>query len=344
MTLAETGVGTGQRNLGTNLSWSDTIPAGTNYAVIYAAVGTTGGYSTGATATIDGASCTLVSNVQVGVATYYLSLLCFVLVNPTVGASKTVSISIPSGARNVADVVYYSGVTSADTPITQTGASATVSQAISSSDPAKIYTQGCAVSAIGTLNTYSQTQRYVQAYNSASNLPFLMGDAFGNGGTLTMSAIPTAGGVAWGSTVLPLNGPVTETGTSSATAKRIAASFGGTEYPRGVAASVLRKSAAANTGAQTDSGNASATMQKAAADFSSHLMSGALTATAKKATASASGAQSQRGTVSITTRKTVAAVNAHTTPLFSGIFGSAMKKLAFTVADTAVWRIIRGRD
>lgn len=122
--------------------------------------------------------------------TYSVGLTCLSLANPAVN-SQTVTLGAAALAANS---VAYQGVSSIGTPLTgfpSTGGA--VSNSASNT---------CYVAAFGSWNSVSFTgfnQR--QRYNIAQ---LLIGDAVGNGGSLTFSATPST--VQGGAVVIPLVG------------------------------------------------------------------------------------------------------------------------------------------
>jgi len=211
---ADRGGTTGSSGVGgtassTPLSWVDTIPSGTTYAVVWVSHFPSSS-SPGTAVTIGGSSCTQAPGSPFVYQTdggYYYTLECFVLANPPIGASKTVSVTKTSGGSGFnAEAVYYQSVDSVGTMIPTNGDPTThPSISVANSSTAIIYSNAFTYRSTGshTFSAYNQNQRYLATAGSYVE-PLIVGDAYGNGGNLTFSATRSDTSYKWGGAVLPL--------------------------------------------------------------------------------------------------------------------------------------------
>ena len=212
---ADRGGTTGSTGLGgttssTPLTWVDTVPADTTYAVVWITHFPSSS-SPGTAVTIGGASATPAPGspfVYLNSGGVYYTLECFVLQNPPIGASKTVSVSKTSGGSGFnATAVYYQSVDTVGTLIPTNGDPTThPTITISHSSNAIIYSNAFTYHATGSSQSftgYSQSQRYLDVSGYFIE-PLIVGDAYGNGGDLTFSATRGNTSYKWGGAVLPL--------------------------------------------------------------------------------------------------------------------------------------------
>lgn len=203
------GVGGGAKGA-QSVSWVDTIPTATNFAVVWLSNMSTL-TSPSVTVTIGGVSASQVSGSPYYFTfdgSYYYHVQCFVLANPPTGASKTVAVAKTAEGGNVsASAVYYSNVTGYGSVTTASGVSPTnASLTVSGTDGRKLYTQAFSYRTTGSnsFSAYNQTQRFLA---TAANFtePIIIGDAAGNGGSLSFTATRSETTYDWGGMALPLN-------------------------------------------------------------------------------------------------------------------------------------------
>lgn len=200
-----TGVGAAHQ-AAPSFSWTDNIPASANCAVVW--LSTMPGSNDVATVTIGGTSATAVSgNPFVYDATSgYNGIQCFVLMNPPTG-SKTVTVTFPGTNYVNATVVYYGGVGSVGTPTSTSGAGGTQPSQLATTTAGRLYAQAFSYRASAggnTFPTYSGgIQRAVWPCTSYDQ-PIIVGDAIGNGSSLTFSATRNDTGYSWGGVAVPL--------------------------------------------------------------------------------------------------------------------------------------------
>ena len=202
--------GTGGTNSSTPVTWVDTIPSGTTYAVVWITHFPSSS-SPGTAVTIGGASASPAPGspfVYLNSGGVYYTMECFVLQNPPIGSSKTVSVSKTSGGSGFnATAVYYQNVDSVGTLIPTNGDPTThPTMTIASSSTSTIYSNAFTYHATGsgqTFSGYNQSSRYLAASGFFIE-PLQVGDAYGNGGNLTFSATRGNTSYKWGGAVLPL--------------------------------------------------------------------------------------------------------------------------------------------
>lgn len=202
VTPVATGAGT-QVN-GSPMTWTDTIPANADYAVLWV-INRTSVASPTIAATIGGAGATLVSTLfNPASSGFFDNLLCYVLQRPPTGPSQTISFTTTNLLGVGGTIEYYRNVTSIGSAITAAAANSSATMSTPSS-PNCMYSQAFSfiASALSQgFSAYNQTQRASQV--AFTNIePMIVGDAVGNGATLTFSA--TAGtATGWCGTLLPL--------------------------------------------------------------------------------------------------------------------------------------------
>jgi hypothetical protein len=188
------------------VTFTDNIPVNTNCAVVWIEA------TQGATATAQTVTCTI-GGVPATLAMQQICtnnngqyLTCFVLQNPPTG-NQTIQVTC-TGPINIIFVkpVYYDNVDSIGTPVSvQAGAQPTLS--ITNTDPRSIYAnafsyQGTTIG--NTFSGYNRTQRFLQALVSGVANPLIIGDAYGNNGTLAFSATRSDTTYNYGGIILPL--------------------------------------------------------------------------------------------------------------------------------------------
>ena len=194
------GTGVGYEHFTGNASYTETVPANANCAILIIAVLA----NAAITVTLDGAAMTSLGSVGVAAGAY--TLQAFYKLNPSTGASKTLSITNTNGNYATASMIYYGGVTSVTSAVTLANQT-TVAPAISvSSATNHMYVNGLVTvaSAAGDrVLTYDKTIRY-QGRNEYYDLPMLTGDAAGTGSTLTFNATRSSSGNQWAGLILDL--------------------------------------------------------------------------------------------------------------------------------------------
>lgn len=207
-TAGSTGVGSAIT--ATTTSWSDSIPSGATYAVVWIS-GFPGSETPGTTVTIGGVSCTQVDGSPFVYETdgygFRYGLQCFILKDPPTG-TKTVAINRAAGGTGINAVsVYYQGIDGHEPLSLDYGLATThPSMQVANSSVSKIYSSGFAYRVAANpqgFTTYSQYQRYnVDSFYYGS--PLQVGDANGTGNTLTFSANRNNTSYNWGGAILPL--------------------------------------------------------------------------------------------------------------------------------------------
>ena len=200
-----TGPGTAG-NAGT-LSFTDIIPVGTSYTLVWSQMLCAAASPT-VSVTIGGVSATLVDSLQIALTGgNNLFLFCFGLANPPTG-SQTVSYTTSSNLACGWDTVHYSKVASVGPAIHLGYQSGQTSITLPVTDSRFMYAQAFTYGATGAgqaFTAYSQTQRYVVGAVANVNGPLVIGDAAGTDSSLTFSATRPDTTNPWGGMIVPLN-------------------------------------------------------------------------------------------------------------------------------------------
>ena len=203
-----TWVGTGPgKSQGTSpLTYTDTIPVGTTYTLLFGQLLCASATLPTVSATIGGVTATLVDSAYISSNSgNYLYGVCLALANPPTG-SQTVSFTSNSILACAVNTVHYSGVGSLG-PVSKIGQQAGQPSFSVGTDAKYGYAQAFlyAVAAAGNgFSSYNQNQRWTISAVLNVNGPLLIGDATGNGGTLTFSATRDNTTNGWGAIVVPL--------------------------------------------------------------------------------------------------------------------------------------------
>lgn len=199
-------VGAGVVSNTSPVSFTDTIPTDAAVTLIWVASDASVTSPTMA-ATLGGSAATLVQSVNVSNSgTHHLFLNCYSVLNPPTG-SQAISFTTTGPQNCVVNTVHYRNVSAIGTPITTTSAQAgQPSLAASSTNRNYMYVN--AFSYVGTtagqtFTAYNQNQRYLKAL-ATGNHPIVIGDAPGNGGSLTFSATRSNTTNNWGGIIVPL--------------------------------------------------------------------------------------------------------------------------------------------
>lgn len=185
-------------------SFTDTIPAGANCTLVFAADGVTAAGPT-ISATVGGVSTTQVTAPLAATRnTVDIYLACFALFYPPTG-SQTISFSTQNPAAVEVTTLHYKNVTSIGTPVTSLQQAGSPSMSATSTVPQYLYVNAFVYggSSGNTYSGYSQTQRFLAA-QGASNYATILGEAPGNGGTLTFSASRSSTTFTWGGVIIPI--------------------------------------------------------------------------------------------------------------------------------------------
>ena len=203
-----TWVGTGPgKSQGTSpLTYTDTIPVGTTYTLLFGQLLCASATLPTVSATIGGVTATLVDSVYISSNSgNYLYGVCLALANPPTG-SQTVSFTSNSILACAVNTVHYSGVGSLG-PVSKIGQQAGQPSFSVGTDAKYGYAQAffyAAAAAGNGFSSYNQNQRWTISAVLNVNGPLLIGDATGNGGTLTFSATRDNTTNSWGAIVVPL--------------------------------------------------------------------------------------------------------------------------------------------
>lgn len=208
-----TWVGTGlgaHRVANPGTSWVDTVPADANLAVLWVSEMPSDQANT-CTVTLGGTSMVEVTGspwVHDFTANYN-RLRCFILQNPSTGPNKTVAITSNVSNYFHAQTVYYGGVTAVAPATLARGVAATqTSMTLASTASNHLYAQAFVYRPGGdnTFSNYSGNQRAVHRNDGGGYTnPLLVGDVYGNGGALTISATRSDTTNAWGGVALDLS-------------------------------------------------------------------------------------------------------------------------------------------
>ncbi|WP_136244759.1 hypothetical protein [Mycobacterium intracellulare] len=194
--------GTGAGVAGGN-SFTDTIPTDANCTVIWV------GYITAASAPTISAQ--LGSNSAVAQATSTVAsainayLTAFTVINPPSGVQTITFNATGLSAYCIVETVHYKNVASIGAPVIlsdQTGATCLISA--DNTTPNAMYANAFSYRGTSgqTFVGYNQTQRFLAADVTNSNEPIVIGDAPGNGATLTFSAT-RSNNYTWGGIIIP---------------------------------------------------------------------------------------------------------------------------------------------
>lgn len=198
------GTGAGRVHFTGSYSWTETIPANANCAMVVLSVMG----STACSVTLGGASMTAVTGNPF---TYYsgnYSIQVFYLLNPTTGSGKTLAVTNTNGNNVHAAVTYYRGVTSlgSATSVSNGAGGQQLSLAVSSTNSNYLYVNAFAFRPTTTwdsITAYGQTQR-IEYPCFSYDLPIVVGDSVGNGGTLTFTGTRNNTTYEWGGVAIPL--------------------------------------------------------------------------------------------------------------------------------------------
>lgn len=183
-----------------NASYTETVPANANCAVLF--LGVLG--NTAVTVTLDGAAMTAITPVGINTGAY--TLQAFYKLNPSTGPNKTLSITNTNGNNVQASMIYYGGVTSVSSAASLANQAAAAAAISVSSTVNHMYVNGLAFQPNAADNrfiTYDKTVRWI-GRNDNLDLPILTGDAAGTGSTLTFNATRNNTTSQWGGLILDL--------------------------------------------------------------------------------------------------------------------------------------------
>lgn len=204
--------GAGGTGASSPVTFSNTAPTNADCSLIWAVYANTAATPT-IGCTFGSTSATLVTSGTVAITTatpfYYIS--CFYILWSTgpLSGSQTVSFTDSGTGMNCAtNVIHYTGVSSVGTAVSVGNQSGQPTMSASSTNPSTLYTQCFGYRHAATGNTFSAytgaTQRYLIAATVGTNGPMVIGDAPGNGGTLTISATRSNTTNAYGGMIVPL--------------------------------------------------------------------------------------------------------------------------------------------
>ena len=199
------GTGPGKAQGTSPLTFTDSIPVGTTYTLLFGQLLCASATLPTITTTIGGQSATLVDSVYASpTGGNYLYGFCFALANPPTGSQTVTFTSTENGwANSAVNTVHYSGVGSLG-PVSKIGQQAGQPSFSVGTDAKYGYAQAflyAAAAAGNGFSSYNQNQRWTA---SRWGRPLLIGDATGNGGTLTFSATRDNTTNGWGAIVVPL--------------------------------------------------------------------------------------------------------------------------------------------
>lgn len=206
------GLGAGRVHLPGNYSWTETVPSNATLAVLWVA----GVGNAAVSATLGGTAMTTVTGSPFKYYSNNYGVQVLYLLNPTTGANKTLSLTNTIGNVNTA-VTYYGGVGSIWNPTSvSTGAAAQQPQiAVSNTASDHLYINGMAFRSAASwdaITGYDQNRR-IDHPNYSYDTPLLVGDAVGNGGTLTFNGTRNNTSYEWGGVVVDLSPTATRTAT-----------------------------------------------------------------------------------------------------------------------------------
>lgn len=199
------GTGGGVGHVGSTSSWTDTVPADANLAVLWVtSLPTT--LSKRASATLGGTAMVEVTGSPWQFELSGNQLQCFVLQNPATGPGKTVQVTW-TGEYNInANMVYYGGVTSVGTASPAKGLASTNPSMTVASQTNHLYAQAFCYKpfAAGNMAAYSANLRATWP-NVSYDSPLAIGDAMGTGGTLAFTATRSDTAYMWAGAALDLS-------------------------------------------------------------------------------------------------------------------------------------------
>lgn len=206
------GLGAGRVHLPGNYSWTETVPSNATLAVLWVA----GVGNAAVSATLGGTAMTTVTGSPFKYYSNNYGVQVLYLLNPTTGANKTLSLTNTIGNVNTA-VTYYGGVGSIWNPTSvSTGAAAQQPQiSVSNTASDHLYVNGMAFRSAASwdaITGYDQNRR-IDHPNYSYDTPLLVGDAVGNGGTLTFNGTRNNTTYEWGGVVVDLSPTATRTAT-----------------------------------------------------------------------------------------------------------------------------------
>ena len=204
------GVGAGATGSGSPVSFSDTVPAGTTCTLIWVAHYNSSGSPT-ITGSVGAKSAALIETTTCA-ANNNSRISCLAVMNPSTG-TQTVSVTNSNPSGMVITTCHYSNVTAVGAwaeNANQSPAACTVSA--TSTDPRFAYCAGYSYGATGSTATFSGdfsgTQRFVIAGGAAAtNPPMLVGDSYGNYGTLAETVTRTQSTYGYGALIVQLFAP-----------------------------------------------------------------------------------------------------------------------------------------
>ena len=205
-TWVGTGAGLGHA-VGPSFSWVDTIPSDCNFALVW--LSTMSDSLTSATVTVGGTAATPVTGNPFVFYSTNTSIHAYYVKNPPTGANKSVSIAYSGNNWVNATVVYYGGVTtvgSATTVLNGTGGQQP-SLSVPTTASNHLYAQAFSFRAPAggnTITAYNQNKRAEWPSVYYDN-PLFVGDAMGNGGTLTFSGTRNETSYQWGGVAIDLS-------------------------------------------------------------------------------------------------------------------------------------------
>lgn len=206
------GLGAGRVHLPGNYSWTETVPSNATLAVLWVA----GIGNAAVSATLGGTAMTTVTGSPFKYYSNNYGIQVLYLLNPTTGANKTLSLTNTIGNVNTA-VTYYGGVGSVWNPTSvSTGAAGQQPQiAVSNTASNHLYVNGMTFRGAASwdaITGYDQNRR-IDHPNYSYDTPLLVGDAVGNGGTLTFNGTRNNTTYEWGGVAVDLSPTANQTAT-----------------------------------------------------------------------------------------------------------------------------------
>lgn len=200
--------GAGTSSTTSPITFTDTIPTGTQLTLIWAEI------DASATPTVTArinpsTNATLVSSILYdpiadnGVVNSYL--YCFSIASPPTG-SQVIRLTSTSLAGADLTTTHYKNLSAVGTPTTLGSQTGQLSMSASSTSASQLYTNAFAFTSpnVGDgFSAYNQAKRF--SINTNANAEgLLVGDGYGNGGTLTFSATRSNTTFKWGGMIVPL--------------------------------------------------------------------------------------------------------------------------------------------